>query len=219
MKSFLKNILVKVLGWQVRRLRKKHNFKIIGVVGSIGKTSTKLAIAKVLAAEKRVRYQEGNYNDIVSVPLVFFGHSMPLLQNIFKWFWIILQNEFQIYFSYPFDIVVVELGTDAPGQINQFRKYLHLDIAVITAIAPEHMEFFKNLENVAEEEWSVNYFSDLIFANRDLCQIVPANINRNKIIFYNKSFDAVYCCEVISPVQLYSISIATGICVRSFRQI
>ena len=63
--------MVRILGWQVRRLRKKNDFKIIGVVGSIGKTSTKLAISKVLESDKKVRYQEGNYNEIISVPLVF----------------------------------------------------------------------------------------------------------------------------------------------------
>jgi len=208
MKSLLKNILVKILGSQVRRLRKKYNFKIIGVVGSIGKTSTKLAIAKVLMSEKRVRYQEGNYNDILSVPLVFFGHEMPDLWNIWQWLVILFKNEFQIYYSYPFDLVVVELGTDAPGQINMFRIYLHLDVAVLTAITPEHMEFFKNIKNVAEEEWSVRYFSELIFVNRDLCKILPEDFDHDNIIFYGKEFDDDYKCEVISPVQLYSMNIA-----------
>jgi UDP-N-acetylmuramoyl-tripeptide--D-alanyl-D-alanine ligase len=208
MKSLLKNILVKILGWQVRRLRKKNDFEIIGVVGSIGKTSTKLAIAKVLESGKRVRYQEGNYNDVVSVPLVFFGQEMPELWNIFAWLKIIFQNEWQIWGKFPFDIVVVELGTDAPGQINEFRKYLHLDIAVITAIALEHMEFFKTIEAVAEEEWSVRYFSDLVFVNRDLCKILPEDFNHNKVIFYGKDFDKVYKYEAVSPVQLYSINIA-----------
>lgn len=197
MKSILKNILVGILGNQVRRLRKRNNFKIIGVVGSIGKTSTKLAIAKVLRSDKRVRYQEGNYNDVVSVPLVFFGQKMPNLWNIFAWLQIIFKNEWQIYTEYPFDLVVVELGTDGPGQIEKFRKYLYLDIAVLTAIAPEHMEYFENLEEVAEEEWSVSFFSDLIFANKDLCPIVPENINHKKVIFYGKEFGAVYKIENI----------------------
>lgn len=184
----------------MRRLRKRNDFKIVGVVGSIGKTSTKLAIAKVLASEKRVRYQEGNYNDIVSVPLVFFGHKMPPLWNFFKWLQIIFKNEWQIWREFPFDIVVVELGTDAPGQISQFRKYLHLDIAVLTAIAPEHMEFFQNIQNVAEEEWSVSFFSDLIVANRDLCQIILENIDRQKLLFYGKEF-ANYKIENILKTQ------------------
>ena len=208
MKSVLKNILVKILGWQVRRLRNKNNFKIIGVVGSIGKTSTKLAISKVLESDKKVRYQEGNYNEIISVPLVFFGHQMPNLWNIWQWLVILIKNEFQIFGEFPFDFVVVELGTDAPGQISQFRKYLHLDIAVLTAIAPEHMEFFGNIQNVAEEEWSVRYFSDLVFVNRDLCKILPEDFDHDKIIFYGKEFDSNYKCNVISPVQLYSINIA-----------
>jgi len=233
-KKNLKNILAGFLGWQVRRLRKRHNFKIVGVVGSIGKTSTKLAIAKVLESEKRVRFQEGNYNDIVSVPLVFFGQAMPPIWNIFLWIWIFIKNEVQIYFSFPFDVVVVELGTDGPGQINQFRKYLHLDMAVLTAITPEHMEYFKTIENVAEEEWSVVFFSDLIFANKDLCKVLPQNLDNKKIIFYGKDFGAYYKIEnvikndfdfqfsisgngkkvidlsfkAISEVQLYSVSVA-----------
>lgn len=170
----------------------------MGVVGSVGKTSTKLAVAKILASGKKVRFQKGNYNDILSVPLVFFGHEMPALWNLFSWIKIILSNEAQIYFNFPFDTVVVELGTDGPGQINQFRKYLHLDIAVITAIAPEHMEFFKNLEAVAEEEWSVGFFSDLIFANKDLCKIVPGNMGFRKIVFYGTDFGSNFKIENIS---------------------
>ncbi len=208
MKSILKKILVKMLGSQVRRLKQKNNFKIIGVVGSIGKTSTKLAIAQVLAADKKVRYQEGNYNDIVSVPLIFFSQKMPEVWDVFGWLQILLQNEIQILRKYPFDIVVVELGTDSPGQIAEFRKYLHLDIAVITAVAPEHMEFFKDIKEVAEEEWSVRFFSDIVFANRDLCRVLPADFNHDNVIFYGKEFDQSFKYEAVSPVQLYSASVA-----------
>ncbi|KKP80270.1 MAG: UDP-N-acetylmuramoyl-tripeptide-D-alanyl-D-alanine ligase [Parcubacteria group bacterium GW2011_GWB1_35_5] len=201
MKSTLKNILASILEWQVRRLRNRNNFKIIGVVGSIGKTSTKLAIAKVLESEKRVRYQEGNYNDIISVPLIFFGHTMPSIWNVFSWIKIIFQNEIQIYSDFLFDFVIVELGTDAPNQINQFRKYLYLDIAVVTAVALEHMEFFDSLKDVSEEEWSVNYFSEIIFANKDLCSVVPENIDHKKVFFYGKDFGSIFKIENISKIK------------------
>src|SRR5258708_9431885 len=92
MKCFLKGIVVSILARQVRLLRKKDHFKIIGVVGGIGKTSTKLAIAQSLGKTLRVRYQEGNYNDIVSVPLIFFGHPMPSLVNPFAWIKIFMDN-------------------------------------------------------------------------------------------------------------------------------
>lgn len=200
MKSLVKKILVVILGWQVRRLRRRNNFKIIGVAGSIGKTSTKLAIAKVLESAKKVRYQEGNYNEITSVPLIFFGHAMPRLWNAFAWLKIIFSNEIQIVFKYPYEVVVVELGTDAPGQISQFRKYLHLDIAVVTAIAYEHMEFFGSLEEVADEEWSVSHFSGIVFANRDLCSVAPENLDNRKVVYYGKELSA-YKIENISATR------------------
>src|SRR5258708_17461591 len=143
----------------------KHHFKIIGVVGGIGKTSTKLAIAQSLGKTLRVRYQEGNYNDIVSVPLIFFGHPMPSLVNPFAWIKVFMDNAKQIRGEYPFDVVVVELGTDRPGQIAAFQKYLKLDYAVVTAIVPEHMEYFNDMQAVSSEELSVAGYSEKLIYN------------------------------------------------------
>ncbi len=168
MKQLFKRIVVAVLGRQVRRLRRKHEVKVIGVVGSIGKTSTKLAIAQSLSKNLRVRYQHGNYNDIVTVPLIFFGHQAPSLFNPFAWVKIFISNARQIRSSYPYDVVVVELGTDRPGAIAAFSQYLTLDIAVITAITPEHMEFFADMNAVADEEFSVTSYTNTVIYNADL---------------------------------------------------
>lgn len=209
MKSILKNILVGILGSQVRRLREGNDFKIIGVVGSIGKTSTKLAIAKVLQSEKRVQFQEGNYNDSVSVPLVFFGEKMPSLWNVFDWIKIIIKNEIKVWSDYVYDFVVLELGTDKPGDINQFRKYLHLDILVVTATTFEHMQFFKDLDAVVDEEWSASFFSDAVFANRDLCKSIPQGIDHKKVMFYGKDFGSVYKIEnVVKTDNVFHFSLS-----------
>ncbi len=168
MKRFLKEIVLSILARQVRRLREKHNFKIIGVVGGIGKTSTKIAIAQLLSVSMRIRYQEGNYNDIVSVPLVFFGESMPSLVNPLAWMKVFMNNAKQIKGDYPFDVVVVELGTDRPGHIAAFRRYLELDYAVLTAIVPEHMAYFNDIQAVATEELSVAAYSEKLIYNADL---------------------------------------------------
>ncbi len=168
-KKILKYAVTAVLGWQVRRLRQKNSFTVIGVVGSYGKTSTKLAIAEVLEHTHNVRYQKGNYNDIVSVPLIFFGLELPSLFNPLAWLLTFIKIEQQLRHPFPCDVVVVELGTDGPGQISQFKKYLYLDIGVVTSIGPEHMQYFDSLEAVAKEELAVRKFSKKLIVNGDLC--------------------------------------------------
>ncbi len=135
----------------------------------MGKTSTKLALASTLAAKFKVRHQEGNYNDLVTVPLVFFGETTPSLFNPLAWLGVFWRNQKQINNNYPYEIVVLELGTDGPGQISRFSSYLKLEMAVVTAITPEHMEFFGTLDAVAKEEMAVSNLSTVVLANKDLC--------------------------------------------------
>ncbi len=169
MKEIAKNFIVTILSWQVKRLRRQHQFKVVAVVGSIGKTSTKFAVANILSETFRVRYQKGNFNDLVTVPLVFFGAPLPSLFNPLAWVQTFIANERQIRREYPYDVVIVELGTDGPGQIEQFRRFLHADIGVVTAIAPEHMEHFDSLGAVAKEELSLTAFTEKLIINVDLC--------------------------------------------------
>jgi UDP-N-acetylmuramoyl-tripeptide--D-alanyl-D-alanine ligase len=162
-----KKIVVAVLGWQVRRLYKKNGFKVVAVAGSLGKTSTKLAIAQVLNAKYKVRHQGGNYNDIVTVPLIFFAEDLPNLFNPFAWIAVFWRNHQQLGKKYPYDVVVVEVGTDGPGQITKYAKYLKNDIGVLSAIAPEHMEFFDDLDAVAAEELQIANLSKKLIVNVD----------------------------------------------------
>lgn len=171
MKKVLKNLVVAILGWQVRRLQGRNgSFKTIGVVGSYGKTSSKMAVAEMLETELHVQYQKGNYNDTATVPLVFFGQALPSLFNPFAWVLVFLQNERMLAREvYPFEAVVVELGIDGPGQMEEFKKFLKLDYALVTALGPEHMEQFKDLEQVATEELKVQEFAQTVIVNEDLC--------------------------------------------------
>lgn len=166
LKKFGKAVLCGKLERQIRELRRKNNFKVIAVAGSVGKTSTKLAVARTLAVNQRVRYQDGNYNDRLTVPLIFFGQQQPGIYNLLAWRKILRDNKRQLQQKYPYDVVVVELGTDGPGQLQAFA-YLQPDITVITAIADEHMQQFKTLDAVAREELVSLSFSDRILLNTD----------------------------------------------------
>ncbi len=169
LKTTGKHIVTAILGWQVRRLQKKNTIKTIGVVGSYGKTSTKLAITTVLGQRFKVRSQSGNYNQPESIPLVFFGEEMPSLFNPFAWLFVFLRNEQKLRKKYPYEVVVLELGSDSPGQIPKFKSYLNLDFTVITALSEEHMEQFITMQAVVAEELAAQEFSKQIIYNADLC--------------------------------------------------
>lgn len=168
-KKIARGIVARRLEKRILRLKKQYNVKIIAVVGSVGKTTTKLAIAKVLQQKYKVAFQEGNYNDRVSIPLVPFGISMPTLTNPMGWQKVIKQIDRRLKSGYDKDVVVLELGIDHVGQMKEFA-YLKPDIAVVTAVTPEHMEHFKDLDTVAREEMLVAKFSKIVIVNGDDCE-------------------------------------------------
>ncbi|HEU4914597.1 MAG TPA: Mur ligase family protein [Candidatus Saccharimonadales bacterium] len=165
-KALGRAIICRILEAQVKRLRSRHAFSVVGVVGSIGKTSTKIAVARVLQSSRRVMWQEGNYNDRVTVPLIFFGHAQPHIFNVAAWIRIFIKNEQMIAGAYPYQVVVAELGTDGPGQIMQFA-YIKPELVIVTAVTPEHMEYFGTLDSVAREELSALHFAKQALVNID----------------------------------------------------
>lgn len=159
-------IVAHVLESQAKALRRKHRFTLVAVAGSVGKTSTKLAIAGLLGQKLRVLHQTGNYNDRITVPLVLFEQTEPALFNVFAWIRIFGENAARIHHPFPYDVVVLELGTDGPGQMEQFA-YLKPEIGVLTGVAAEHMEYFKTLDAVATEELTLFEFSERMLVNAD----------------------------------------------------
>ena len=167
MKNFVKDWLIKLFSAQARKIIKKHKPIVIGIVGSVGKTSTKYAIATVLSKKYRVQYQKGNYNVPLTMPLVVTGQSLPSLSNPFGWLKVWLAGQKYVHGKYPYDVVVLEMGTDTPGDIAELAQIIKPDIAVVTGVSEEHMEYFKTLDNVAKEELSIAQFAKQLVINND----------------------------------------------------
>ena len=190
MKNYLRGVLCRALERRVVELRTKHDFTVVAVAGSVGKTSTKLAVARLLEATgKKMQYQEGNYNDRVSVPLVFFGETMPSLFNVFAWAGVLRRMSRQVNQPYPYDVVVVELGTDGPGQLKDFA-YIQPDSTVVSAISPEHMLQFGTLDAVAEEELVVAEYSKKLLVN--IADVDPKYLEGLKYVSYGVEVNADY---------------------------
>lgn len=180
-----KSYIQKKLEKAVKKYFKKHpEVKLVVVVGSVGKTSTKVAIGTVLAEKLRVRLHEGNHNSELSAPLAILGVEFPQdIRSMGEWRRTFGAVRKRIRQPSDVDVIVQELGTDGIGQIPHFGTYLTPDIAVITSVSPEHMEFFKTLDAVAAEELSAANFSKTALINRDdipgvyAADITNANIN------------------------------------------
>lgn len=164
----LKTIVQKYLEHLTKRYLKRHKPQLVAVVGSVGKTGTKVAIATVLSEKYRVRLHAGNHNTPMSVPLSVLGVEYPEDVHSWRQWWTVFQAaRLRIKSSKDVDVIVQELGTDHPGDIKYFSHYLQPDIAVVTAVSDEHMEFFPDLVAVAKEELSVAGFSQFTIINRD----------------------------------------------------
>lgn len=165
----MKSFILKRLAAYVSRYFAKHpDVKLVVVVGSVGKTSTKRALADILSRKYRVRMHEGNHNTEFAAPLAILGIEYPSdVHNIAGWLTVFAAARQRISQPSDVDVVIQELGTDHPGDIAAFGKYLVPDIALVTAVTPEHMEFFGSIEAVAQEELSVSNYSRFVLINRD----------------------------------------------------
>lgn len=196
-----KKRITKKLEKYVKKYFKHHqNIKLIVVAGSVGKTSSKLAIATLLNEKYRVRLHTGNHNTHLSAPIAILGIDYPGNPRSF-WEWHKVFKAARKRIKSPSEnepqVIIQELGTDRPGDIERFSDYLLPDIAVITAVTPEHMEFFENMNAVAREELSAANFAKIAILNRDAISSEYSNLITNpNFSTYGTTVSAEYSFEV-----------------------
>ena len=164
-----KLIIQLILEHYVKKYFKKHrDVKLIVVAGSVGKTSTKRAIATLLSQRYLIGMEDGNHNTHLSAPLAILGVKYPEnVKSIKEWMSVIRAARERVKMPTGVDVIIQELGADHRGDIKHFGRYLRPYIGVVTAVTPEHMEFFKTIDAVAKEELTAANFSELAIINRD----------------------------------------------------
>ncbi|WP_066705550.1 UDP-N-acetylmuramoyl-tripeptide--D-alanyl-D-alanine ligase [Celeribacter ethanolicus] len=108
--------------------RARMTGKVIGVTGSVGKTSTKEMLRAILSGQGKTHAAEASYNNHWGVPLTLA--RMPA----------------------DTDFAVIEIGMNHPGEIAPLAKLARPDVAMITTVAPAHMAAFESLEGIAREK-------------------------------------------------------------------
>ena len=115
-----------------RQVRRKWGKRVIGITGSAGKTTTKEAVATVLAAEFHVLKSAGNLNNHFGVPL-------QLLR---------LEPEHEV--------AVIEMGMNHAGEIAALARIAEPDWAVVSNVAAVHLEFFpEGLAGIAKAKYEL----------------------------------------------------------------
>ena len=119
---------LRALGGIARLIRRRSQACVVGVAGSAGKTSTKDVLAALLSVHRPTVASPASYNNELGVPL-----TLSLLEE-------------------GTAVCVCELGTGAPGELAGLCRIAEPSLGVITAVGPEHLDFFDTLAAVAAEE-------------------------------------------------------------------
>lgn len=153
MKQFFKKFIQKILRLLAKAILKKYRPDIIGVTGSIGKTSTKEAIFTVLAQKFNVRRNIKNYNNEIGLPLTIIGASSGG-RSFWGWLGVLIKAVVLLIWkekSYP-KILVLEMAVDRLGDMKYLTDLAPCRVGVVTYVGSVHLEFFKNIEAIQKEK-------------------------------------------------------------------
>lgn len=108
--------------------RAELNATVVGVTGSAGKTTTKELLKTFLAVAGKTYGTEGNFNNHIGLPLTILNCPDDA------------------------DFLVLEMGSNHPGEIAALCEIAKPDVGVVTGIGTAHLEFFGTRSGIAEEK-------------------------------------------------------------------
>ena len=122
--------VVKSIQDVARYKRENTNVKVVGITGSVGKTSTKDIVASVLSQKYKVLKTQGNYNNEIGLPLTILS----------------LKDE---------EVMVLEMGMSAFGEMSLLTSIAKPDIAAITNIGTSHIGILGSRENILKAKLEI----------------------------------------------------------------
>ncbi len=114
-----------------REYRRTLKAKVVGITGSAGKTTTKELVKTFLSTVGKVHATEGNFNNHIGLPITILNCPKDA------------------------DFLVLEMGTNHPGEIAHLCDVAEIDCALITNVGTAHIEFFGDQDGIAREKGTV----------------------------------------------------------------
>ena len=165
--------------------RKRLTLPLVGITGSVGKTTTREMIAEALSAGFLVYKTPGNSNSQVGVPITIAEISQSA------------------------EIGVIELGMSEPGEMERISRVARVDCAVITNIGVAHIEQLGSQEHILEEKLHIQDgmpAEGILFLNGDdplLASVVPKE--GRKRVLYGLGRDCDYRAEDLHLEEGYPV--------------
>ena len=171
--------------------RQQLELKVIGITGSVGKTSTKEFVAGVLSAKYNVWKTQGNFNNEVGLPLT-------VLQ---------LREEHEI--------AVLEMGISDFGEMHRLSEIAKPDICMLTNIGQCHLEFLGDRDGVLKAKTEIFDFMNpegMIFVNGDDDKLITLKEKwQDKLITFGRDMkNDVYATNEMSKGLLGSVADICG---------
>lgn len=149
----MRKVLETILASMARITLARYSPKVVGITGSVGKTTAKEMITVVLQHRYRVRGNIKSYNNQIGLPLTIIGQETRG-RSLFGWFAVLVNWIWSLIGyndQYP-EVLVLEMGADRQGDIEHLTSIAPCDVAVLTAIAGVHLEHFGTIEAVESEK-------------------------------------------------------------------
>ena len=131
---------------KARARRRALGAKVVGLTGSAGKTTTKELLRAFLSTVGRTYATEGNFNNHIGLPLTILNCPDDA------------------------EFLVLEMGSNHPGEIAALCEIAEPDAGVITNVGTAHLEFFKSQDGIAEEKGA------LFAAAKEFCVVSAGNV-------------------------------------------
>ncbi len=162
-----------------RFLRKGISLPAVGVTGSVGKTTTREMVAAAISGGLKVFKTGKNYNSSIGLPITISQMSDD------------------------YDIAVLELGMNVPGELGMISDIADLTAAVITNIGTAHMEYYGSQEAICREKFTITrgfHRGGILFLNGDDPLLVEnAGLTGFPYVFYGTDPRCSYRAVNLDP--------------------
>lgn len=148
----IKKLFAQLLGILARWVLRSRRPIVVGITGSVGKSSAKEATALVLASNFKIFSSPGNYNNEFGLPLAVIGVPSPG-RSPWGWLMVIVRAiALALHWrEYP-EVLVLEMGIDHPGDMDYLLSIARPDVGVLTHVSESHLAQFSGLDQIAKEK-------------------------------------------------------------------